>query len=72
MNNNKITTIAIIVIAVGVSYLAISKATEDTPQEKLLQSLYGTSDIEEINEIKALMPHERWWFDATVIKVRKD
>ena len=50
-NNNKIITISIILIAIAVSYLAINKFTEDTPQEKLLQSLYGTTDHKEIKNI---------------------
>ena len=49
--NNRLITIAIVVIAISVSYLAISKFTEDTPQEKLLKSLYGTADEKEIENI---------------------
>ena len=55
INNNKIITISIVIIAVAVSYLAINKMTEDTPEEKALKALYGTTDPKEIKEINKKM-----------------
>ena len=51
IHNNKIITISIVIIAIAVSYLAINKLTEDTPQEKTLKALYGTSNPKKIKNI---------------------
>lgn len=51
INYNQIITIAVVVIAISVSYLAFNKITEDTPQEKALKVLYGTTDKEKIKKI---------------------
>ncbi len=51
IHNNQIITISIVIIAIGVTFLAINKLTEDTPQEKALKALYGTTDPKEIKKI---------------------
>lgn len=53
INNNTIITVSIVVIAIAVSFLAINKLTEDTPEEKALKALYGTTDMREIKKINA-------------------
>ncbi len=53
INNNTIITVSIVVIALAVSFLAINKLTEDTPEEKALKALYGTTDMKEIKKINA-------------------
>ncbi len=51
INKNNILIVAVVIIAIGVTYLAINKLTEDTPQEKLLNAMYGTTNQEEIKKI---------------------
>ncbi len=55
INNNTIITVSIVVIAIAVSFLAINKLTEDTPEEKVLKAFYGTTDQEEIKKINHKM-----------------
>ena len=51
INNNKIITVSIVIIAIAVSFLAINKLTEDTPEESALKAMYGTTDQKEIKKI---------------------
>jgi len=51
INNNKIITVSIVVIAIAVSFLAINKLTEDTPEETVLKAMYGNTDQKEIKKI---------------------
>ncbi len=51
INNNKVITVSIVVIAIAVSFLAINKFTEDTPEEKALKAMYGTTDQKKIKKI---------------------
>ena len=54
VNKNIILVVSAVVTAISLSYLAINKFTEDTPQEKLLKSLYGKSDIKEIERLNKI------------------
>ena len=51
INSNKIITVSITVIAIAVSFLAINKLTEDTPEETVFKAMYGTTDQKEIKKI---------------------
>ena len=44
INNNKVITVSIVVIAIAVSFLAINKLTEDTPEETALKARWKSYD----------------------------
>lgn len=50
LNKNTVIMVAVVIIAISMAYLAISEYKENRANEKAMELLFGTSDMDEIME----------------------